>query len=281
MPTQFSNDLIPRLYQEAVVTRMPGVRYVTQSSPSLTFPSVESGASISWGSEAETINEDTSTSFGQKSLELKKAVCLLKVSSELLEDTGSVAEDELRAELVRSMAEELDTVILRGTGGQKPLGIYYHPGKLNTDLSGSIGTADIVAAETQVRQQNGRVTGWVCDPSVIEDFRLLVDGVGRPIFNQENMIGSHGVPIENFSIFGKPVKDTTVIGTGNYPDASETFVVGGDWSQLMVGTSTRGMRLEANAGPYFTTDQMALRLVYRVGHMLRQPKTFVVISGIS
>jgi HK97 family phage major capsid protein len=281
VPTELSTDLIGQLREESVLEQMPGVRKVPVRG-SKDFGSLEDGATITYDGENEEIDEDTGVSFSKGTLTLSKATCLIKISRELLED-AEAAEEMLRADLTEALAEDIDVQLLRGTGGKKPLGLYFHPGVLNTDLSAGISADDFISAETQVRQNKGRVTGWVCDPAVVEDLRLLKDGHGRYIFNDNDAIGSAGVPQVGMRLRGVPVMDTTAVGTGAYPDAGETFVVGGHWRNLIIGEARRGMRIEATTegGDSFKNDQLWIKLVYRYGYYLRHPETFVVIKGIS
>ncbi|KKN89751.1 hypothetical protein LCGC14_0235970 [marine sediment metagenome] len=278
VPPILSTSVIGLLKDKAVVRNMPGVGIMpVTGTDKIEFNSITEGPAISWGSEASTINEDTGLGFGRDTLELKKMVCLYKMSSEILRNARVNMEDVVRNELARELALEEDLAFLEGPGGQRPLGIYYQPRVLSTDLSAAVGVDNIKDAMYNVRLNAfNEITGWVMHPRTQNDLDQLKDANGRYL-----LTGSAGIGVAKLdNIFGAPLKTTTKISVTNRPSSGESYIVGGIWSELLIGDG-QGFSIKTSEHVYFTTDQIGLRLTKHVGSMIKHGEGFVVIKGIS
>ena len=80
-------------------------------------------------------------------------------------------------------------------------------------------------------------------------------------------------------LIGYPFRDTTQISTTNRPGSDETYMVGGNWGDIILGESP--VRIEAFEQTYAQEDVTLIRLVKYFGYMLRHPQQFVVIKGIT
>jgi len=277
VPPVLSNDVI-ELLKEAAVIRQMGVRILSVTgTDKVKFNSVTAAPSISWGSEAGTITEDTTMTFGQNTLETHKMVCLYKISRELLTNANVNMDALVRQELADALALEEDNAFLQGTGGTQPVGFYNNPRVNNTDLSGNITVDDLKDAAYQVRNTSyGEITGWVAHPRTVNYLSQLKDANGRYIFGTGP--GERSGTLTD--LLGLPLKQTTKISTTNRPGSTETFLVGGNWKDMLIGDG-EGMRIETSTDAYFTTDEVGMKLVRFVGSMLRHPESFVVIKGIT
>ena len=276
VPTEISNEIIPALQESAVVRQMPGVRTINMKTNKLEFERTDNLPQISWGRENVEISEDTNLSFGRSTLELKKATCLYKQSRELIMDAMTDMEGLVRGEIVKALAREEDKVFLEGQGGDRPLGFYYNPSINNTDLSGQLTQDNIRSAMYQLRLNNSaEANGIVAHPRTAFDLATLKDGEGRPIFGS-----GEGQPIVN-NIWGMKLAQTTETAITLRPGTDETYFVLGDWSQFIVGQKP-SIRIETSteASTAFTADQVWIKLVRRVGSLVRQPLSFALVSGI-
>jgi len=277
VPPVLSNEVIELLRETAVIRGMPGVRVIPMpKTDKIVFNRMESGASVSWGGENTQIAEDTGIEFGQNTLETHKCVCLYKMSKELLENASVAMDAVVREEMAYELALEEDLRFLEGTGGTQPLGFYYNPRVLNTDLSASIDYDDIQNASYQVRKALGQeITGWVSHPRTVNSLRQLKDAQGRYLIADN--IGTLGVT----QLYGIPVKQTTKIPITSRPSSNETYMVGGYWRDFLIGEKP-GIRIETtdSGGDAFAYDQVWLKLVKHVGCLPRHPEQFVVIKGI-
>jgi len=281
VPPKLTDELIERLAAVAVVRGMPGVKVVpVVGTDTLWINRVSAGPTITWAGESESLSEDTTMALDRVALTVHKATCIYKISRDLLINAGPMVDTLVREEIGREMAIEEDQVILQGTGGKQPLGIYLQPDVLSTDLSAVIDTDDLKAAIYRIMNENANLTGWVCHPRTKDTLAREKDGNGRYVHNQANLIGSPGVTAAGVpSLLGYPAKHTTQIAITNRPSSDESYMVGGEWRHLMIGEKP-GMRIETSSERYFEEDNVALKVIKYVGYALRHGPAFVVIKGI-
>ena len=274
VPPILSNEVIELLKEKSVLRTMPGVRQVVVADK-MQYNTVTDAPTISWGSENTAITEDTTLAFGRETLETKKAVCLYKMSRELLANANVSIDGLIRQELADKLGLEEDKVFLEGTGGVKPLGIYYNPRIVSTDLSAAIAVDNLKDMLYNIRILQSEVTGWVMHPRTVNDLCQKKDAEGRYIFGA-------GPGEANLStLWGLPLRQTTQLPITMRPASAESYVVAGRWSDLLIGEG-EGMRIDTSteADTAFAADQVWLRLVRYVGCLLRHPESFGVIKGI-
>lgn len=282
LPASLAGPIIDKLRETAVIRSIDGVSVEPMSVGKLDMGRIDEGPTVSWGAEGGTMTEDTTLKTGKTVLELDKATCLIKASNELLRDGGGVAENIVRSALGKAMAVEEDRVILRGTGGTQPLGIYFNPRIHTTDLSAHASFDNFLDAMEQIRLANGRANAMVADPRLVFDLRKLKDGEGRYVWHDPTgSQGDKGIGVvQTGRMWDLRVYDTTAIGEGSYPDADETFAVVGDFRELLIGESRDGMMIESSPHVYFASDETAIRLIFRVGYILKQAAAFALVRGI-
>jgi len=280
VPTQISNELIELLRAQTVVRKMPGVRTISMETDKLDMGRQDTGVSTSWGGENTTIAEDTTITFGKISLNLRKNVCLYEISRELIADARIGAESLVRTELSEGMALSEDLALLEGTGGTQPLGLYYHPRVNSTDLSGTLDLDNIADAIYAIEANNGMVTGWASHPRLKQTLRTLKDSNGQYLFADGKTILGGDASFSTIS--GIPFLPTTQVPITLRPGSGESYLVGGQWSNFIIGEKP-GIRIESTmtGGDSFTADQVWIKAVRRVDCALRHPETFVVVKGIA
>ena len=279
VPTEVSTELIELLKAQAVMRQLPGVRVIRMSSNKLEMGRVNAGPAVTWGGEQVSLSEDTTMTFGQITLQLKKATCLYEVSRELIADAQIGAEDLVRQEMAEALALAEDKAFLEGTGGTQPLGLYYHPQVNNTDLSGVLSLDDVSDAMYEVEKNNGQIGGWVSHPRLKNSLRKLKDADGNYIFtDQRTTLGGD----KTFaSLSGLPFLTTTQVAITTMPGANESYLVGGQWSNFLIGEKEE-IRIESTniGGSAFADDEVWIKAVRRVDSALRHPETFTVVKGI-
>jgi HK97 family phage major capsid protein len=283
IPPEIGMDLIERLHDTAVVRGMPGVRTrPLADGQELTSARHANGPTVTYEDENETIAEDTTIDFDEVTGRTHKGTCLIKESREFFALAGSEIEDYVRGEVAKAFGEDEDKQILEGVGGKKPLGLYFHPGVLNTTLNATPTYDDFIDAETQVMLQKGRLTGYVFSPYVQQSLRQLKDASGQYIFKTANTIGASGVPQSFTSLNGLPVGITNQIATTGFSGTNEQYIVGGQWDQLVLLQSPNGIRFEmtTEGGDAFANDQVWMKFVRNIGYYLRHPELFVVIGDV-
>ena len=276
VPPVLSNTLIPLLQEKAVMRAMGATVIPVSGTDKIIWNRIMSDPVITWGTEAGTIIEDTGLQFGQTTLETHKMICLYKLSRELLDNASINMDAIVRERMASALALEEDNVFLQGMGGTQPLGFYYQTRVSSTDLSGSISLDTIKNSVYQVRNLNSEVTGWVAHPRTVNFLSKLKDADGRYMIGQ----GPGEVGTNVFNMNGIPLRQTTKVSALLRPGATETFMVGGKWSDMTIGDG-QGLRIETSGDVYFTTDQIGMRLVKFIGMQLTQTASFVVIKGIT
>ena len=278
VPEELDREVIPRLTAKSVVRQM-GVMVVPMGKRlSRDYTGVDSGPTISWGTEGGTIDQDDSMDLARLNLQTSKAVCRLRLSRELIEQPGVDADAVVMDELTRELAVEEDRVLLRGLGGTQPLGIYSEPRIHSTDLSGSIDQDDLTTAALQIEESNSEVTGFVSCPAIRNKIRALKDAEGRPLL----AIGGFGGTKELLDapqLYGRPFRVTTAIPKTGYPDSNESFIVAANWADLLIGDGD--LRIESSTHADWNADLVSIKMVKRIGKILRHAESFCVIKGVT
>ena len=280
VPPEISTEIIELLKDQATVRAMPGVRLIPMARDTWSQRRIDTGPTVSWGSENTAITEDTALKFGKVELELKKLVCLYKASRELIHDADVSVDAIVKQEIAEAIGLAEDLAFLEGTGGDQPTGFYNHTRVLNTDLSASITFDDILSAEYQVESNKSVIDGWIANPRTKNTLRTLKDADGKYLYADGKVtdVGNKNMG----TLYGNVIRYTNQIPTTLRPSASESYMIGGRWSDLFIGDSTEGLRVETTdtGGDAFINDQLWIKVVKRTDMALRHPESFVRVKGI-
>ena len=278
VPEKTSSKIIELLQEVSVIRGMPGVQTIDMDN-TMSINRIDSAVSTSWGEENTQMTEDTNATFGSISLELKKLKSLQKISRELLENANPSIDNIIIKQMVDKIGLAEDLAFLEGTGGDQPTGFYYHTQVKNTDLSGTLTFDDIMEAMYQIEIAYARINGWVGNPREKQTLRTIKDGIGNAIYAEGRISDKANSEID--TIYGVPAKWTTTIPITNRPSTNESYMVAGDWNNLLIGNKSQ-IRIEStdSGGNAFEYDQVFLKAVRYVGTALTHPNTFVVIKGI-
>jgi HK97 family phage major capsid protein len=138
VPHQMLPGFITLLRADAVVWQQSGLTiYDNLSGTPVEIPKETLAASVFWVGE-NVAPTKTDVTFGQIRLMPHKVAGLVKLSNRLIR-LGTIAEQVTRKNIAKSIALEVDRVLLRGLGGQgEPRGIANTPG-INTVAIGANG----------------------------------------------------------------------------------------------------------------------------------------------
>lgn len=281
-PTQLSTEVIELVQAKAIIRNLPGVRKIKlpKGVRTLEMNRIDAGPVVSWGGENTTIASDTTTALGRVALDLNKAVCLVPLSREMVAAGNPSVDDFVKADLAEKLGIAEDLALLEGTGGNQPLGFYYNPLVTSTDLSGAADFDNFADAAYQVKLYNRAVTAWVGHPRVENSLRKLKDAEGRYLWKDGTTIvgGQIAMP----TILGLPFHQTTTVPITTRPGSNETYVVGGDWSDLVLGDGDN-IRIETTTegSGAFALDQLLIKAVKEVDALLRHHQSFAIIKGMT
>ncbi len=214
-----------------------GATYYTGLVGDLKVPMM-TAASVAWAAENGAAS-DAAASISPVTLSPKRLTAYMDISKQLLlQDAGSNAEAVLQANLVRAINDKFEATVLGSAQGSttQPAGLFY--GQTPTTVAT---WADVCALEAGVESYNGKVTAYICAPSVKAFFRSLTYNDGTRLAYQDGML--EGVPC---------------ISTANV--AADTFVLG-DWKYLAIG---QWGGIDVTVDPYTQAGNGAIRLVINV-----------------
>lgn len=146
-PERFIEFLRPRL-----TTGQAGIQVVGGLEGDLRIPRQTSGSSVSWVTEGNDVSE---TNFATDTVTLtpKTMGARTDITRTMLLQSSPAVESLVRADLLRSVAQELDRVVLEGSGSSgQPTGVFN--ASINTVTSGTLDFADIVNLEGEVATDN-------------------------------------------------------------------------------------------------------------------------------
>jgi len=277
VPTETSSEIIERLVNTAVVRTMPNVRILDMERDKMEIARIEDGPTTSWGGELETIDENDDIRFGAISLELKKNVIIYQISRELLMNANTSVDDIVIEEIAKEMAEEEDRVLLEGTGGPQPLGIYNNSQVSKLPVNGVVTFDHVTSAMYEVERKNLNINGWIGNHRDRQILRTIKDSDGRALLTHPST--AEGVKVDE--LYGNTAKWTNKVSKTLGSGSNESYMVGGDWSQLMIGQKP-GLRIETTqeGGDAFAKDSVLIKVVRYIDATLRHPEGFTMLTGL-
>lgn len=205
-PEEFVNELIKN------VTDMTHIRSVARQfsvagADSLGFPVLTNRmAAAEWTSELGTASTDSTLDFGKRELRPNPATKEIVVSKVLLRKTP-MAEQIVREELARVMAEGMENGYMTGTGAQQPLGVFTASGSgISTDRD--VSTGNTSSSPTPDGLKNALYTlkasywnnaVWIMHRNTMLLLAKMKDGNGRYLL-QDSIV--QGEPTQ---LLGKPI----------------------------------------------------------------------------
>ncbi|GIV82072.1 MAG: hypothetical protein KatS3mg051_1426 [Anaerolineae bacterium] len=278
VPAGQANQIIELLRAEATV--LPLCRQLPLNRPTFTIPTQTGGATVSWIGENESISASQPT-FGQKMLVAKKMGILVQVSNELLEDSDPAIDAIIREDIARAAAEEIDRVILEGSGlGGEPMGILYAASS-TTALNAAPtyeNLSELVREIELADVAKNPLWAWVFSPREKHTLRTLEDTAGNLIFAGPGPYQQAAAGAPPATLLDYPWYTTTVIE----PDAnSETRMYFGQWQDVIVGIrKSLEIMASAEAGTAFQADQTWIRAILRMDVVLRHPESIAILTDV-
>jgi HK97 family phage major capsid protein len=256
IPPQYIAELIEFLRPELITARL-GVRIITGliGSP-VTYPKLTSGASANWIAPEGTTITVSNQVTGALQLQPKKCASLVKMSRELQTLSNPSIEAGVRADIVMTLQEALDTAFFQGTGvGGQPTGLE----KWSPAIPTAGGTWEGAPTPTEAlanlnvlknfRQTLGNANAlkgrvaWAVNVDTYEAIDRLYDANNRPFLVPDPGNGLRGTllgfPIESSTLVSPTATDTGYFG--NWNDAILAL-----WNNISVEASTEADTAFAN-----------------------------------
>ncbi|MFA5234963.1 MAG: phage major capsid protein [Sulfurimonas sp.] len=207
-PEQFVSELIQNITDETIVRGIARVFPPIAGTDSLGAPVLtDRMAAGEWTSELGTPSTDSSLAFGKRALRPNPLAKEIVVSKVLLRKT-SMAEQIVRSELARVVAEAMEKGYMTGTGDQKPLGVFTASANgittardVSTGNAATTPTCDgLKAARYELKEAYYKRATWIFHRDVMELIAKLKDGNGRYML-QDSIIQSEGD-----TLLGRPLR---------------------------------------------------------------------------
>jgi HK97 family phage major capsid protein len=209
VPTGFQKELVTHLVQAGTMRQTRSTTIVTETGESLQVPKTTAHGAANWVNEAATISA-TDETFGQVTLGAYKAIRLIKVSIELLQDNAVDLEGYLSRELGRAIGALENTAYVAGTGASQPQGLVGVASSGKVGLAGqtvSLISDDLIDLFYSVAPGYRRSGEFQTADGTLKAIRKLKDTTGNYLWSPG--FGGNGV-LANAApdtILGRPVWD--------------------------------------------------------------------------
>lgn len=265
VPVRDAANPLRALCTSFTITRGREVRVILEGDGDLTVETVPEGGTKPYSEAA--VEQVISTIF--------KAAGWTDLPDELIEDSGGVAEEIVRAKYARAMGIKVDTDLLTGTGTGQPLGVLADTRIAHTTIDATTGQQPI-ALYTQIVKAINRVSQRlysprvVLNPQVLERFDLDLDDNGNFRFPG----GLAGKLLD---------KNVSVAVDPNVPvDANNmTSIIVGDWKAGVYFFDRKAVAIDVDrSGDAFIEDMTRYRCVERYGAAVVKPSALEVLDGV-
>lgn len=209
--------------------------------------------------------------FGAYTLNPKTVGFLVRLSRELLEDSGPELERFVRSTFSSAFASVLDQVTLRGSGANnQPIGILNKPGIVSTGSIGSLDYSKLIDGAQKLFENNFAGThadiGAVMNPRTAASLAKIA-----------------GTANDHYIQPPEPVREMRRLQSTAIPvESGNTEVLMGDFRQCAVALRT-GFQIEATTigGGAFEKHQLLLKATARLDVVVFRPSWFHRLHGIT
>ncbi len=188
-PMEMANQLI-KFIDDIVFIRQKATKYPLPTAMSLGIPTLENDpGDAAWTAEIATGNEDSTMSFGRRSLTPHPVAKRIKVSRTLLRVATINPEDLVNRRLAYKFGITEEKAFLTGTGTGQPLGVFTASADgiptsrdISTENTTTLITADgLINAKFNLKAQyqNSPTTAWGFSRTAVRNIRKLKDGNGQ------------------------------------------------------------------------------------------------------
>lgn len=286
VPPEFRQDMfVEALSPRVALRRVPGVTTLQVTGVDLRFPRESVRAGASQAAEAGTISSADAT-LASQAVRIEKQYAMRRFSSEWFADANPAAGPFINRTVVRDLAIQQDIQYLRGTGVSPQV-----TGMLS--LSGTTSPPSLGA--------NGRTPTWddileviylleaadvpnvdfcICHPRPIFTLSREKDGEGRYLATSDGVarlqFGADAMLLNQVPAY-KTTNLTITQTVGGSTDC--TTMIFGDSSQVFI-LERGGVELMTSEHLYFTTDEIAVRVIARSAPVVLQPASIELLVGV-
>jgi len=257
VPTSFYDRLIAHLIEVSAIMQAGATILNTNSGEVIQIPKTTAHSTGGIVTEGNAITPSDPT-FGQVPLGAYKYGTMIKVSRELLDDTGVDLEGYLAMQAGRALGNAFGAHAITGTGTSQPRGVVTDA---TLGVTGGAGVSGAFSGDNLIDlffsviapYRASASCKWIMKDSTVANARKLKDTTGQYLWQPGLQAG---VPD---SIMGKPVlTDPNVASTA----LSAKSLLFGDFSQFFVRFAG-GVRFERSDDFAFDSDLVTFRALLR------------------
>jgi HK97 family phage major capsid protein len=282
VPIEMERAIIAYREERGVLRREAMV--VPMASDTLHMPRRASGVTAYWTGELSEITASNPT-LDQVELSVKKLGALVRMSSEVNEDTVVSLADFVTQEIAYAFADKEDLAGFNGDGTSTYGGITglknaLADGSEHTAVTGNtaFATLDMLDFENMIGKlplyANQNAKWYISRAGWAASMQRLADAAGGN--TTQNIMGGAGP-----SFLGYPVVFVQVMNSTLAAQAStEGLCYFGDMRQAVKLGTRRGMALASSTDRYFETDEIAIKATQRLDIVVSEKGTSTAAGSI-
>jgi HK97 family phage major capsid protein len=289
IPTPLSVDVVDLARNQARVLQA-GAQVMPMETSTLKLPRWATDPTPGWLSEAGTVTESEPT-VDSITLTAQMLTFLVKASRQVLEDSGPDMTSELRANMAKVIALELDRVALRGTGTPpQPHGILGTAGitsttlgagnglSLGTQVSGIAPTWDFAVDAVQACAANNfTANAVIMSPRTLNGLYKCKDSQGRYLEPPDQFDVTDPNDDRVARVVPLPSNQVPInLTVGSSVDCSEAYTA--QWDRLAIGIRSQFTLMLSER--YSDVLQYGFIVGLRADIALLRPGAFAVTLGI-
>lgn len=265
-------ELITRPIQDESVALRPEVATTVHTgSPDFRVPILDEDAAAAWVPEGNDIDL-TDPTVTELIVTPRKLAGLVKISTELAEDSSPEATGVVQASLARSIARKIDAAFFGATVTHGPSGLQSLAGTQLVSAGSTFTNLDwAVEAKTRLRKVGSTATAFVAAADTVADLERLKSEANS---NQPLLASRVGDATQSVAdtVLGVPlvsVSDGTNLPDGRVwaLDKAKVFVV-----------LRRDVTLDVSTDYFFGSDSLAVRVTCRVGFGFPHPEAIARVG---
>ncbi len=228
----------------------------TMTAASLTLRKLSGHITAYWEGETDSATQSTPT-FAVVTFNPHKIRALVRVPTELFEDSGENIETIIREDAVLQFSEKENTAFLVGDGVAKPLGIFVDANLTDTDTAsaGTFVANDVLDAVYALKKQYRMDAQWIMNRLIIKATRKFVDGNGQYMWQRGLAAG------EPDTLAGYPVNENEE--TASTVSAGNKIAVFGNFRYYRIRDRV-GISIQRLVEKYADTDEIGFNIRKRV-----------------
>ncbi|WP_094295464.1 phage major capsid protein [Mycobacterium neumannii] len=257
-PEEVGELIVRPIQDESVAMRPEVATVVNTASPTFRIPVVDEDAAAAWVPEGNDIDLTDPTVTEEVVTPLKVAA-LVKVSSELAEDSSPEATEVVRASLARSVARKIDAAFFGNTVTNGPSGLLSLNDTQTVSAGSTLTNLDwAIAAKTALRKVGSTATSFVANADTVASIESLKTEANS---NQPLLASTVG---DATRAPGETVLGVPLVAVADGTSVADGLIWALDKAKVFV-VLRRDVTLDVSSDYFFNSDSLAVRVTCRVG----------------